>query len=92
MSDVGLLRAKSKVSPDTIIDENIYESKSRIIPVEEKSADNTQAKSYKQFCRKYSPQKGFKLSRKNIARNICENTPTISLPLYLAWNMDEYCE
>ena len=131
MSDVGLLRAKSKVSPDTIIDENdlyirfkgafaenyvlnelrstgkepyfwrsgntaeidfIYESKSRIIPVEVKSADNTQAKSYKQFCRKYSPQKGFKLSRKNIARNMCENTSTISLPLYLAWNMDEYCE
>lgn len=131
MSDVGLLRAKSKVSPDTIIDENdlyirfkgafaenyvlnelratgkepffwrsgntaeidfIYESKSRIIPVEVKSVDNTQAKSYKQFCRKYSPQKGFKLSRKNIARNMCENTSTISLPLYLAWNMDEYCE
>lgn len=131
MSDVGLLRAKSKVSPDTIIDENdlyirfkgafaenyvlnelrstgkepyfwrsgntaeidfIYESKSRIIPVEVKSADNTQAKSYKQFCRKYSPQNGFKLSRKNIARNMCDNTSTISLPLYLAWNIDEYCD
>ncbi len=131
MSDVGLLRAKSKVSPDTIIDENdlyirfkgafaenyvlnelratgkepffwrsgntaeidfIYESKSRIIPVEVKSADNTQAKSYKQFCGKYSPSKGVKLSRKNIARNMCENTSTISLPLYLAWNMDEYCD
>ncbi len=129
MSDVGLLRARSKVSPLTIIDETdhyvrykgalaenyvlnelksagkqaffwrsgntaevdfIYENDGEVIPVEVKSADNTQAKSYRQFCRRYRPKKGIKLSRKNIARNLCEDTVTYSIPLYLAWNADRY--
>lgn len=66
----------------------IYEDKGKIIPVEVKSATNTQAKSYKQFCTKYKPVNGFKISMKNIAENYCERTATISLPLYLIWNMD----
>ena len=127
--DIGLLRAKSKVAPETIIEETdqykrykgaftenyvlnelvsagkepyfwrsgntaevdfLYEQNGGIIPVEVKAADNTQAKSYKQFCKKYNPAKGIKLSGKNIGENLCENTPTFSIPLYLAWNIDAY--
>ena len=127
MSDIGLLRARSKVSPDTILEdaghyvkfkgafaENyvlnelkslgkqpffwrsgntaevdfIYEDTGELIPVEVKSADNTQAKSYKQFCKQYQPKKGVKLSEKNIAENVCETTVTYSIPLYLGWNLD----
>ena len=99
MSDIGLLRAKSKVSFETIMEESLlftkfkgafaenyvlnelrflhkdpcfwrsgntaeldflYDEKGEIIPVEVKSADNTQAKSYKQFCKKYGPHNGIK--------------------------------
>ena len=129
MSDIGLLRAKSKIPPDTVLGgsdlfkrykgafvENyvlnelkvrgkdayfwrsgntaevdfIYEDSGAIIPVEVKSADNTQAKSYKQFCRKYEPVIGFKLSEKNIGENMCEKTRTYSIPLYMSWNLDHY--
>lgn len=129
MSDVGLLRTGSKLSPNTILEETdhfirykgalaenyvlnelrsigkqpffwrsgnsaevdfIYETDGELIPVEVKSADNTQAKSFKQFCKKYQPQTGIKLSAKNIAENPCENTKTYSIPLYLGWNIDRY--
>ena len=129
MSDIGLLRAKSKVSAETVMDESplyekfkgafaenyvlnelrsinkdpyfwrssntaevdfIFEENASLIPVEVKAADNTQAKSYKQFCKKYSPNFGFKLSEKNIAVNMYEQTETLSLPLYMTWNMDFY--
>ena len=130
VSDVGLLRTRSGLSPETILHETdmymrykgaiaenyvlnellsigkepyfwrsgntaevdfIYEDNGRLIPVEVKAADNTQAKSYKQFCKKYSPESGVKLSEKNIAENMCEQTRTISLPLYMNWNIEEYC-
>ncbi|MBR5678815.1 MAG: ATP-binding protein [Paludibacteraceae bacterium] len=68
----------------------IYEDSGEIVPVEVKSADNTQAKSYKQFCSKYKSRLGLKLSTKNIAENLCGETKTYSLPLYLAWNIDYY--
>lgn len=55
-----------------------------------KAAVNTQAKSYKQFCKKYSPKIGFKASLKNIAENMVFDTNTVSLPLYLLWNVDFY--
>lgn len=129
MADVGLLRARSKVSVNTILKESdlyikykgvfaenyvlnelkslgkapffwrsgntaevdfIYEDEEEIVPVEVKAADNTQAKSYKQFCKKYHPREGLKLSRKNIAENLCESTVTYNIPLYLAWNIDSY--
>nr|WP_027872396.1 ATP-binding protein [[Eubacterium] cellulosolvens] len=129
MSDVGLLRAKSKVSVNTILEESdlyvrykgafaenyvlnelksigkapffwrsgntaevdfIYDEEGELVPVEVKAADNTQAKSYKQFCKKYQPPKGLKLSKKNIAENLCESTKTYSIPLYLEWNIDHY--
>ena len=129
MSAVGLLRAKSKVSVNTVLEESdlyirykgafaenyvlnelrvlgkepffwrsgntaevdfIYEENGEIVPVEVKAADNTQAKSYKQFCKKYRPQKGLKISGKNIAENIYESTITYNVPLYLKWNIDNY--
>ena len=68
----------------------LFEANGDVVPVEVKAADNTQAKSYKQFCKKYSPRMGFKLSKKNIAENLCENTKTYNIPLYLGWNIDKY--
>ena len=117
MSDIGLLRARSGLSPEAIIDEHgsydrfkgafaenyvltellslgkeahfwrsgnsaevdfLFESNSSFIPVEVKSADNTQAKSYKQFCKLYKPSKGFKLSKKNVAKNLLYMTASIN--------------
>lgn len=68
----------------------LFEEDGEVVPIEVKAATNTQAKSYKQFCKKYTPKAGFKLSLKNIASNDCEGTATISLPLYLLWNIDFY--
>ena len=68
----------------------ICEDSGLIIPLEVKSATNTQAKSYKQFCKKFKGGTGFKLSFKNIAKNDVEGVATISLPLYLQWNMNYY--
>ena len=129
MSDIGLLRAKSKIAARTILEENdlyarykgafaenyvlnelksqeieayfwrsgntaeidfIFEKDNELIPVKVKAADNTQAKSFRQFCKRYAPRAGFKLSAKNMAENDCEGPRTFSLPLYLAWNMRNY--
>ena len=129
MSDIGLLRTKAGMSPETVLGESgmyirfkggfaenyvlnelcsmgeepyfwrsgnsaeidfIYEDQSYMIPVEVKSADNTQAKSYRQFCKKYEPVFGFKLSEKNIAENMCESTRTFSIPLYMIWSIKNY--
>ena len=68
----------------------IYDGDDSVVPVEVKAADNTQAKSYRIFCKRYSPQTGFKISRKNIAENFCENTCTINLPMYMTWNIKRY--
>jgi len=68
----------------------LYEEEDEFYPVEVKSADNTQAKSFKQFCSKYNPKKGIKLSGKNIARNMSGETKAYSIPLYIAWNIDHY--
>ena len=68
----------------------LYEKDNEFYPVEVKAADNTQAKSYRQFCSKYSPRKGIKLSRKNIAMNLSSKTETYNIPLYMTWNIDYY--
>ena len=65
----------------------LFEEDGEIVPVEVKSATNTQAKSYKQFCKIYGPRRGYKLSLKNLAVNDCEGTETTSLPLYLSWKI-----
>lgn len=68
----------------------LIENENRVIPVEVKAADNTQAKSYRSFCKKYTPEVGIKASMKNFAENEVEKTRTISLPLYMLWNMNHY--
>lgn len=68
----------------------IYENDGNVIPVEVKAATNTQAKSYKQFSKKYEPKVGFKASLKNIATNMVYETNTVNIPLYLLWNIDFY--
>lgn len=68
----------------------LFEDRGRIIPVEVKSATNTMAKSYRQFCRKYSTRLGFKLSMKNLGINTENGTETVSLPLYLIQNIGRY--
>lgn len=129
MSDIGLLRARSKVPFRAILNETegygrykgafaenfvhnelialgkkpyfwrsgntaeidfLFDSQEFCVPVEVKAADNTQAKSYRQFCKKYLPETGVKLSMKNMAENMCEQTRTVSLPLFLTWNIDRY--
>lgn len=68
----------------------LFEEDGNVIPVEVKAATNTQAKSFKQFCKKYQNKTGFKLSLKNIAENDCEGTNAVNLPLYLLWNISSY--
>ena len=68
----------------------LFEEDGNVIPVEVKATTNTQAKSFKQFCKKYQNKTGFKLSLKNIAENDCEGTNAVSLPLYLLWNISSY--
>lgn len=65
----------------------LIEDDSRIIPIEVKAADNTQAKSYRLFCKKYQPELGIRPSMKNYAVNFCENTKTIHMPLYMLWSL-----
>lgn len=70
----------------------LFEQENSIIPVEAKAEDNTRAKSYRQFCKKYHSKKGIKLSMKNVGTNRVENTVTYSIPLYLIWKLEEYLE
>lgn len=69
----------------------LFENQNKVIPVEAKAEEHTRAKSYGQFCKKYHPETGLKLSLKNIGTNMVEQTKTISLPLYLIWNLRKYC-
>ncbi len=68
----------------------LFENENKVIPVEAKAQIHTRAKSYLEFCKKYKPEKGFKISMKNVGDNLVCETDTISLPLYLIWRMKEY--
>lgn len=68
----------------------MFEKDAKVVPIEVKSAENTQAKSFKLFCKKYAPAQGFKLSLKNLAENPCEATNAISLPLFAIWKLLDY--
>lgn len=68
----------------------LFEYEDKIIPVEAKAEFHTRAKSYRQFCKKYEPEAGFKFSMKNMGRNVVEKTETYSIPLYLVWMMKKY--
>lgn len=61
----------------------------QIIPIEVKSADNTRAKSFSQFIRRYHSVIGFKCSLKNAARNRSDQTEVFSLPLYEIFRLPE---
>lgn len=63
-----------------------------MIPIEVKSADNTRAKSYRNFCETYQPKIGFKMSLKNIGISNIKDTVTVSLPLYLSFRIKEYID
>lgn len=68
----------------------IYEDAGGVVPVEVKAATNTRAKSYRVFCKRFQPKHGIKASLKNLAVNDVEGTKTISIPLYLLWQVDGY--
>lgn len=78
-------RSGNTAEVDFVVEEN-----NQIIPIEAKAEISTKAKSYRQFCKKYKPEKGFKFSMKNIGDNTVESTLTYSLPLYLIWKIREY--
>lgn len=56
-----------------------------VVPVEVKSADNTMAKSFRLYCKRYEPRWGVRMSLKNAAVNAAGETTVVSLPLYSAW-------
>ena len=68
----------------------LIEREGRICPIEVKSADNTMAKSYRAFCKQYNIAKGFKVSLKNLGLGEEGNTATVSLPLYMLWDMERF--
>ncbi len=68
----------------------IYEEGEKIIPLEVKADLHTRAKSYQQYCKKYHPGIGFKLSLKNVGCHQTEETHTVSLPLYMIGRIGEY--
>lgn len=68
----------------------VFEDQDRIIPVEAKAELHTKAKSYRQYCKKYKPELGFKFSMKNVGDHDVEGTMTYSVPLYLIWKLKSY--
>ncbi|MCI8638365.1 MAG: ATP-binding protein [Coprococcus sp.] len=66
----------------------VFEYEAQIIPVEAKAELSTRAKSYRQYCKKYSPKIGFKFSMKNVGNHDVEGTKTYSVPLYLIWMIE----
>lgn len=126
MNDVGLLRVKSGLDAQTILNDTplyatfkgaltenfvhnelvkqgfhpyfwkscntaeldfLLEIKNKLYPIEVKAEKHTKAKSYSQFCQKYSPKKGLKLSMKNIGVTDVHGTETLQLPLYLSFRI-----
>ena len=77
----------------------IVEVGETVIPIEVKSADNTQAKSYRSFINSFHPQLGFKMSLKNMGVTSIHwvdsrsgATRTWALPLPLIWLMPTIVE
>ena len=70
----------------------LTEYQGKMIPIEVKSANNTKAKSYINFCEKFKPEIGFKMSLKNIGVSNINQTISVSLPLYLIKAIKKYIE
>lgn len=68
----------------------LFEYEDEIIPVEAKAEIHTRAKSYRQYCKKYTPKIGFKFSMKNVGEHDVEGTKTYSVPLYLIWRVKKF--
>jgi len=68
----------------------LIEDKGRIIPIEAKAEISTKAQSYRVFCKKYKPDMGFRISMKNAGINQVEEVKTISLPLYMIWDIKHF--
>ncbi len=68
----------------------LFEYEDKIIPAEAKAQIHTRAKSYQEYCKKYKPGLGFKISMKNVGDNMTGDTKTISLPLYMIWMIKRY--
>ena len=68
----------------------LFEDGGRMIPMEVKAQQHTRAKSYLQFCKRYSPELGFRCSMKNVGINNVGETVTCSVPLYLLWRLGKY--
>ena len=61
-----------------------------LMPIEVKSADNTKAKSLKQFCMLYKPKIAIKTSLKNIGNHLDDSTNIWSVPLYTLFRIKKY--
>lgn len=70
----------------------LFDNEGEIIPIEAKANLHTRAKSYLQFCKTFTPRRGFKFSLKNIGDNEVEGTYTVSLPLYMIWKLKRYLD
>lgn len=68
----------------------LFEYKDAIFPVEAKAELRTRAKSFRQYCKKYRPDTGFKFSMKNAGAHVVEATTVYSIPLYLIWMLNKY--
>ncbi len=68
----------------------LFDFEDKIIPAEAKAQIHTRAKSYQEYCKKYKPGLGFKISMKNVGDNMTGDTKTISLPLYMIWMIKRY--
>ena len=68
----------------------LFQAGDQIIPLETKSADNTMAKSFQYYLKKYEPSLGFRVSTKNLGDNQKGKTHEISLPLYMLWRLKAY--
>ena len=70
----------------------LIEREGEAFPIEVKSANNTRAKSFRQFVSQYRPRLGFKVSLKNVGP-AGEGTARVwSLPLYMLWKLGRYLD
>ncbi|MCF0182540.1 MAG: ATP-binding protein [Muribaculaceae bacterium] len=68
----------------------VFQSGTRILPLEAKAELSTKAKSYSVFCKRFNSTIGFKVSMKNVGLNDVGSTHTYSLPLYMLWRLKSY--
>ncbi|MCR4823106.1 MAG: ATP-binding protein [Treponema sp.] len=68
----------------------LIEHEGKIIPIEVKSASNTRAKSLREYCNRYKPEKAIKLSLKNVGLSLEGESSVQSLPLYQIFRIKDY--